>query len=135
MDDLKAEIWYEMQETLFVENTAVFLADRSAEAVLSHDGKKVHKPIISKAKAETYTPYQEITLRQRKAEKQTLEVDTFESANTELDDTDKAQMAQYAVPSFIAKDIMKVLNDRVEKKFLSQITGAKHVVDGETFDG
>lgn len=135
MDDLKAEIWYEMQETLFVENTAVFLADRSAEAVLSHDGKKVHKPIISKAKAETYTPYQEITLRQRKAEKQTLEVDTFESANTELDDTDKAQMAQYAVPSFIAKDIMKVLNDRVEKKFLSQITGAKHVVDGETFGG
>lgn len=133
--DLKAEIWYEMQETLFVENTAVFLADRSAESVLSHDGKKFHKPIISKAKAETYTPYQDITLRQRKAEKETLEVATFESANTVLDDTDKAQMAPYAVPSFIARDIMKVLNDRVEKHFLSKITGARHTIDGATFEG
>lgn len=135
LDDLRAEIWYEMQETLFVENTALFLADRSAGDVLAMDGKKVHKPILSKAKAETYTPYSDITLRQRSAEKQTLEVDTFESANTILDDTDKAQMSPYNVPSFIAKDIMKVLNDRIEKKFLSKIADSKHVIDGETLGG
>lgn len=38
-----------MQKTLFVENTAVFLADTDAAAVLSDTGNKVHKPIMSKA--------------------------------------------------------------------------------------
>ena len=65
-----------MQETLFVENTALFLADRDAERVLSHDGKKVHQPILSKAKASTYTPYSDITYKQRNASSEYLEVAT-----------------------------------------------------------
>ena len=44
-------------------------------------------------------------------------------------------MAPYNLPSYIARDIMRVLNDRVEKHFLSNITSAKHTVDGATVGG
>lgn len=135
MDDLKIELWYEMQKTLFVENTAVFLASTEAGSVLSQDGKKYHKPILSKARTGTYTPYNDINYKQQSASKQTLEVDTYEYAAEEIDWTDKKQTAKYNPVTFSAQSIQRNLNNRIEQNFLSKITGAKHVIDGETMGG
>lgn len=53
---LNKEYWSnEMQKTLFVENTAVFFASRTAQSVLTPDGKKYHKPILGYAKVGDYT--------------------------------------------------------------------------------
>jgi hypothetical protein len=135
MDDLKVEIWYEMQKTLFVENTAVFLASTDAASVLSQDGKKYHKPILSKARTGTYTPYQDITYKQQSASKQTLEVDTYEYGAEEIDWTDKKQTGKYDPVAFSATSMQRNLNTRIEQNFLSKVTGAKHVIDGETMGG
>lgn len=124
-----------MQKTLFVENTAVYLASTELASVLSDNGKKVHKPIMSKARSGTYTPYQDITYRQRTADKQTLEVDTFEYAADEIDWTDKKQTAKYDPVGFSATSIQRILNNRVEQFFLSKVSGARHTIDGETFGG
>ncbi len=135
MDDLKLEIWYEMQDTLFVENTALFLADTDAAAVLSDKGNKVHQPILSKARTGTYTPYQDITYKQQAASKQTLTVDQFKYAAEEIDWTDKRQTSNYNPVAFSAKSMQRNLNNRIEQYFLSKITGAKHIIDGETVGG
>ncbi len=135
MDDLKLEIWYEMQDTLFVENTALFLADTDAAAVLSDKGNKVHQPILSKARTGTYTPYQDITYKQQAASKQTLTVDQFKYAAEEIDWTDKRQTSNYDPVAFSAKSMQRNLNNRIEQYFLSKITGAKHSIDGQTVGG
>lgn len=135
MDDIKAEIWYEMQKTLFVENTAVFLAATDGASVLSNDGKKYHKPILSKPRSGTYTPYSDITYKQKTASKQTLTVDTFEYAAEEIDWTDKAQTGKYDPVSQSGAAIQKILNNRIEQYFLSAISGALHTIDGETLNG
>ena len=124
-----------MQQTFYVENTALYLANRRGEGVLSTKGNKLHRPIVSKAKASTYTPYADITLVQRKSEQATLTVGTWLDANTILDDTDKAQMSPYDMPGFIGTDLMKVLNDKVEKNFLANISSAANTVDGQTVGG
>lgn len=124
-----------MQKTLFVENTALFLADTSAADVLSDNGKKVHKPILSKARTGTYTPYQDITFKQQSASKQTLEVDTYLYGAEEIDNTDKKQTGNYDPVSFSSMSMQRNLNNEVEQKFLSKITGAKHVIDGATLGG
>lgn len=124
-----------MQKTLFVENTAVYLADTDAASVLSNDGKKVHKPIMSKAQTGTYTPYNDIAFKRQSATKQTLTVDTFEYAAEEIDWTDKKQTAKYNPVAFSAMSMQRSLNNRIEQNYLSKITGSKHVVDGETVGG
>ncbi len=124
-----------MQKTLFVENTAVFLADTDAASVLSQDGKKVHKPIMSKARTGTYTPYSDITFKRQSATKQTLEVDTFEYAAEEIDWTDKKQTAKYNPVTFSAMSMQRNLNNRIEQNYLSKITGSKHTIDGATLGG
>jgi len=137
LDAFRAELWAEMQETFYVENTALLLADRSGEAILGNKGSKIHKPIISKAKRVAYVPYADVTLVQRNSSKETLEITSsdWEHTNTVLDDTDKAQMAQFMLPGFIGRDLGKVLNDGVEKHFFGQIANAGHVLDGATFGG
>lgn len=124
-----------MQKTLFVENTAVYLADTDAASVLSNDGKKVHKPIMSKARTGTYTPYQDIAFKRQSATKQTLEVDTYEYGAEEIDWTDKKQTAKFNPVAFSAMSMQRNLNTRIEQNYLSKITGAKHVIDGETLGG
>jgi hypothetical protein len=124
-----------MQRTLFVENTAVFLADTDAAGVLSQDGKKVHKPIMSKALTGTYTPYADITFNRQSASKQTLQVDTYEYAAEEIDWTDKSQAAKFNPVAFSAMSMQRNLNNRIEQNFLSKITGSKNVIDGATVGG
>jgi hypothetical protein len=135
IDDLKVEIWLEMQKTLFVENTAVFLASTDAASVLSNDGKKVHKPILSKARTGTYTPYVDITFAQQQSGQQTLSVDTFEYGAEQIDWTDKRQTMKYNPVEFSAQSMQRSLNNRIEQYFLSKITSSKNTIDGATFGG
>jgi hypothetical protein len=124
-----------MQDTLFVENTALYLADTDASAVLSDKGNKVHQPVLSKAQTGTYTPYSDITYKQQSASKQTLTVDQFRFGAEEIDWTDKRQTSNYDPVAFSAKSMQRNLNNRIEQYFLSKITGAKHTIDGATVGG
>ena len=135
MTDLKKEIWFSMQKTLFVENTAVFLADTTAKDILSTTGNKVHKPIFSKARSGTYTPYSDITNTQHSATKETLTVDTFEYGASEIDDTDSKQSSSYYPVEQAGTDLGKTMGNRIEQLFLTKITDSSMTLDGQVAGG
>lgn len=132
---LNAEFWSnELQRTLFVENTAVFLAGREAERVLAQDGRKFHKPILSKPSVGTYIPGSDISDTDLNSTDATLEVDTFKYASVYLDDTEKKQNS-YETGSYVAESMMRQLNNEIEQAFLSEVTNATHTVDNASIGG
>ena len=133
---LNKEYWsMELQNTLFVENTAVFLAGTEASSVLASDGRKFHKPIMSHAVTGTYTPGSEISDKDFVSTDEELEVDTFKYASMYLDDTEKKQSG-YAISSRIAQDIQKQLNNLTEQAFLNRVKNdAGHTVDAGNVGG
>jgi len=132
---LKPEFWSnELQKTLFVENTALFLAGNDGQSMLSASGRKYHKPIISKPSTGTYTPYTDITFNQMNSSDQELEVDTFKYAAVEIDDTDVKQDL-YNAGSFAAMSVQKQLNNLLEQAFLAKVTDAATYLDAANVGG
>lgn len=130
MTDLKLEFWGDMQKTLWVENSALnVLSDTQLKGLISTDGRKAHKPIISLPHSGTYTPYQEINFNRKTASKQTLEVDTFSYVADEIDITEKNQ-TRYPLTERTASDQMRTHNNKIEQLVMSKIVGATHVIQG-----
>ncbi len=133
---LNKEYWSkELQNTLFVENTAVFLAGTDASSVLAKDGRKYHKPIMSHAKTGTYIPGTDIDDEDYTTTDGELEVDTFKYASMYLDDIEKKQSG-YAISERIAQDIQKQLNNLQEQAFLNRVKDdASHTIDAGDVGG
>lgn len=130
MDDAKLEFWGDMQKVMWVENTAVaMLSDEQLTGLISTDGKKAHRPIISLPHTGTYTPYSDISFTRKTASKQTLEVDTYKYAADEVDITDKNQ-TRYPLVESSAVNQMKVLNNKIEQHVMSKLSGAIHTIQG-----
>jgi len=129
MDDVRKEFWGDLQVDLFTTNSAVYLANTSLEGLISTNGYKAHKPILSHPQVGTYTPHSDISFDTKTATKQTLTVDTFEYAAEDIDITEKNQ-TPYNLLSHSLESIRKGLMNRVEQKFLSQISSANHSISG-----
>lgn len=132
MDDVKAEFWGDLQADYYTQTSALYLANQTLETVLSTNGRKAHKPILSNPTIRDYTPHQDITFDQKKAEKQTLEVDTFPSAAEVIDITEKNQ-SPYDLLGHSSKAIREGLINRTEQIFISKIADAEHVVNSGTY--
>lgn len=126
--DIKKEFWGDLQADLYTQNTAVYLANQSLEDLISTDGRKAHRPILSHPQVGTYTPHSDITFEAKSATKQTLEVDTFEYAAEDIDITESSQ-TPYDLLSHSLTSIRKGLMNRVEQKFLGEIVNAGHSID------
>lgn len=131
MDDVRQEFWGDLQADLYVENSALFLANRSLEDVLSTAGYKTHKPILSHANNGTYTPGSDISYTAKTASKQTLTVSTFKYAAEEIDDTVNLQ-TPYDIPAHSLKSIRKNLLNATEQTFMDQLTNADQSIAGGT---
>ena len=131
MDDAKQEFWGDLQVDLFVENSAVFLANTSLENLIREDGRKAHKPILSHPQVGTYTPHSDISFETKTASKQTLEVDTFEYAAEDIDVTEEKQ-TPYNLLEHSLQSIRKGLMNRVEQEYLGNITSADHEINSGT---
>lgn len=129
MDDIRQEFWGDLQADLYVQNTAVYLANQSLSELISDTGYKAHRPIVSHPQVGTYTPHSDISFEQKSASKQTLEVDTFEYAAEDIDITEKKQ-TPYDLLGQSLMSIRKGLMNGVEQKFLSEITNAEHNISG-----
>lgn len=129
MNDIKQEFWGDLQVDLYTANSAVYLANQKLEDLISTDGRKAHKPLLSHPNTGTYTPHSDITFASKTASKQTLEVDTFEYAAEDIDITEKNQ-TPYDLLSHSLTSIRKGLSNRVEQKFLSEIANAGHSIQG-----
>lgn len=132
MDDAKAEFWGDLQSDFYTITSALYLANQSLETVLSTNGRKAHKPILSQPSIRDYTPHSDITFDQKTAEKQTLEVDTFPTAAEVIDITERNQ-SPYDLLGHSTEGIRKGLINRTEQIFMSKISGSAHVIGGGTY--
>lgn len=129
MDDIRQEFWGDLQLDLFVENSAVYLANTSLENLIRENGRKAHRPILSHPSMGTYSPHSDISFDEKSATKQTLEVSTFEYAAEDIDITEKSQ-TPYDLVAHSLVSIRKGLLNRVEQIFMDEITNADHLISG-----
>jgi hypothetical protein len=131
MDDIKQEFWGDLQVDLYTANTAVYLANQSLEQLISLDGRKAHKPILSHAQIGTYTPHSEISFTAKTDSKNTLEVDTFQFAAEDIDITEQYQ-SPYDLLQHSLTSIRRGLMNAFEQKYLSEITNAGNSINSGT---
>lgn len=131
MDDIKQEFWGDLQVDLYTANTAVYLANQSLESLISTNGRKAHRPILSHAQIGTYTPHSDITFTTKTATKNTLEVDTFKYSAEDIDITESNQ-TPYDLLQHSLTSIRRGLMNAFEQKFLSEIPNAFHSINGGT---
>lgn len=131
MDDIKQEFWGDLQVDLYTANSAVYLANQSLESLISLNGRKAHKPILSHAQIGTYTPHSEISFTAKSDSKNTLEVDTFQYAAEDIDITESNQ-SPYDLLSHSLTSIRRGLMNAFEQKFLSEIPNALHSINSGT---
>lgn len=129
MDDIKAEFWGDLQADLYTKNTAVYLANQRLEQIISEDGKKAHRPILSHPNTGTYVPHTDINFPAKTATKQTLEVSTFKYSAEDIDITEEKQ-TPYDLVSHSLTSIRSGLMNVVEQTYLSEITNASHTITG-----
>jgi hypothetical protein len=127
MDDIKQEFWGDLQVDLYTSNTAMFLMNQRLEEVISTDGKKAHRPILSHSQIGTYTPHSDITFKAKTATKQELSVDTFEYAADDIDATETNQ-SPYDLLDHSLMSIRKGLMNRFEQVYLSEVVNAFHTI-------
>jgi hypothetical protein len=131
MDDIRQEFWGDLQADLYTENTAIYLANQSLENIISTNGYKAHKPILSHPDTGTYTPHSDITFQTKTATKQTLQVDTFLYAAEDIDITEKSQ-TPYDLMQHSLMSIRKGLMNQVEQKFTSEFANAGQSIQSGT---
>ena len=123
------EFWGDLQADLFTKNTAVYLANDSLKNLISSNGKKAHRPVLSHPNIGTYTPHSDISFSEKSSEDQYLTVDTYEYAAEDIDITEKTG-TPYDLVQQSMMSIRAGLLNRVEQKFTSQITNAAHSISG-----
>lgn len=123
----QAEFWADFQVDLYTNNTAFYLANQRLETLISQNGKKAHRPILSHPVTGTYTPHSDITYGEKSAEDQYLEVDTYRYAADDVDDTESAS-TPYNLVAHSSESIRRGLKNIVEQEFLSEITNARHSI-------
>lgn len=130
--DIRAEFWGDLQQDFYTTTSALYLANQTLESVISTDGRKAHKPILSQPSVRDYVPHTDITFDRKVAEKQTLEVDQFPSAAEVIDITEKNQNP-YDLLGHSSNAIRRGLINRTEQLFLSNISSAEHTIGGGTY--
>lgn len=132
VDDIKAEFWGDLQMDFYTQTSVLFLANQRLDTVLSQDGRKAHRPILSNPAIRDYVPHTDITFDQKKAEKQTLEVDQFPSAAEVIDITERNQ-SPYDMVAHSSRAIREGLVNRTEQIFTNEINNAAHVGYGGAY--
>lgn len=129
MDDIRKEFWADLQLDLFTQNAAFYLANQRLKEVISTDGYKAHRSILSNPQIGTYTPHTDIVFNQKTAVKQTLQVDTFKYAAEDIDKTEKSQ-TPYDLISQSLNSIRKGMLNQVEQRMLTEISNASQTISG-----
>ena len=124
---MNKEFWGDLQVDLYTANSAIYLANQSLEDIISTNGRKAHRPILSNPNMGTYTPHSDISFDEKSATDQYLEVDTFKYAAEDIDFTEKNQ-TPYNLVDHSLKSIRKGLMNIVEQEFMGELTNADHSI-------
>src|SRR5689334_13116100 len=117
-----------MQETLFVENSAMYLANRRLEDVLGGEGDTANRVILSHPSVGTYTPGSDINDTDLSSSKEALTVTTWKYASVYVDDTDIKQNLLNA-GEVAAQSMQRQLNNVIEQAVTGEVTNALFTLD------
>ena len=120
---MNQEFWGDLQVDLYTANSAIYLANQELEKIISTNGRKAHRPILSHPSMGTYVPHVDIDFDTKGATKQTLEVDTFKYGAEDIDFTEENQ-TPYDLVSQSLKSIRKGLMNIVEQEYMDELTNA-----------
>jgi hypothetical protein len=123
-----------MQETLFVENTALYLANSRLENYLAGEGDTVNRVIVSHPSTGTYIPGSDINDKDLSSSKEALVVNTWKYASVYVDDTDMRQNLIKAGET-AAQSMQRQHNNIIEQAFLSEVTNSKWFLDAAAVGG
>jgi hypothetical protein len=132
---LNKEFWAStMQETLFVENNAIGIANMRFVEVENGGFDAVNRVILNKPRLGTYTTGTDVDYQALSASNEQLTIGTWKFAATTIDDTEKKQSA-YEIGAVLAQEMQRVHNNYLEQAFLSEVTNAIHTVDAGSVGG
>ncbi len=132
---LNKEFWAaQMQETLFVENNAIGIANMRFVQVENGGYDAVNRVIMNKPQLGTYTPGTDVSYQALSATNEQLTIGTWKYAATTVDDTEKKQSA-YEIGSVVAQQMQRVHNNYIEQVFLGEVTNATHTIDAGSVGG
>lgn len=132
---LNREFWSnEMQKVLFVENTAVYVANTRLKDQLGGDGDTGNRPILSSPIISTYTPGSDLTDVDLTATNEQLTITTWKAASIYVDDTDMKQNF-YGAASESARRMQQQHNNVIEQAVMTEVTNATHTVDAGSVGG
>lgn len=123
-----------MQEVLFVENTALYLANRRLENALGGEGNTANRVIVSHPATGTYTPGSDITDKDLNSSSESLTVNTWKYASVYVDDTDLKQNLLNA-GEVAAQSMQRQHNNRIEQAVLTEVTNSKYTLDAAAVGG
>lgn len=110
------------------------IANTQLRNILSGEGRKAHRTILSYPASQTYTPGTDMTIIPLNGSKETLEVDTFLSSLMSVDDTEEKQSI-VDLGSKVAMRMMKDHNNKIEQAVLGQTSQALHFLDAGSVGG
>lgn len=135
LSSLNREFWAnETQKSLFVENTAVYVANTSLRNLVAGDGDTVNRPILSHPTRATYTPGSDLSDTALSASNEQLSIGTYSASSVVIDDTERVQN-YYQAGQIAASRMMKAHNNVIEQAVLAEVTNAGHTVDAGNVSG
>lgn len=123
-----------MEETLWVENSAMFIANRRLEDTLGGEGDTANRVIVSHPAVGTYTPGTDINDKDLSSSKEALTVNTWKYASVYVDDTEMKQNLLNAGEN-AAHSMMEQINNVIEQAVLSEVTNAGKTLDASAVGG
>jgi len=133
--DLKPEFWAkEAQESLFVANKAMAIANTRLRNLVAGEGDTVHRTIVSYPASSTYVPGTDISTQAVTGSSEELSIATWLSSLVTIDDTEKVQSI-IELGSNIAKKMMHDHNNRIEQAVLAEVSNANHSLDDGNVGG
>jgi len=133
--DLKPEFWAkEAQESLFVANKAMAIANTRLRNLVAGEGDTVRRTIVSYPASSTYVPGTDISTQAVTGSGEELSIATWLSSLVTIDDTEKVQSI-IELGSNIAKKMMHDHNNRIEQAVLAEVSNANHSLDDGNVGG
>jgi hypothetical protein len=123
-----------MQEVLFVENTALYLANRRLENVLGGEGDTAKRVILTHPSTGTYSPGTDINDKDLTGSNESLTVTTWNYASVYVDDTDIQQNLLNA-GSVAGQSMQRQHNNRIEQAVLTEVTNSQWSLDAAAVNG
>jgi len=132
---LNPEFWAkEAQKSLFVNNSAMLVANTTLRNLVAGEGDTVRRVIMSHAAQGTYTPGSDLSFTTLSSSEPALSIATWFFSAVRVDDTEKKQSI-ISIGEIAAQRMMANHNNRIEQAVLYEVFNATFSLDDGNVGG